>query len=168
MFIVGDHQHLIPTNFQKGYYVLKRTCGCVEPHYTTFNEKIRRIFGFEDTIHRQTGTFITLKSERTKNVNTRPACLERANPDQLYIYTDIYEPYTVGNTQAALLRIVSLENSRYKFSTNLVRNFAPIHYIPLLQHTFHNIVIDIRDQHGQRIPFEYGTLTVTLHFKRIR
>ena len=137
-------------------------------HYTTFNEKIRRIFGFEGIIHRQTGTFITSKTERAKNLRTRPACLERAIADQLYVYTDICEPYTVDNTQAALLRIVSLENSRYKFGTNLVRNFAPIHYISLLQHTFHNIVIDIRDQHGQRIPFECETLTVTLHFKRNR
>ena len=166
--VVGDHQQLVPTEFQKGYYTLKRTCACAEPHYTTFNEKIRRIFGFEDAVHRRTGTLITFKTEIRRNVGTRPACLARAIPDQLYVYTDICEPYTVGDTQTALLRIVSMEYSRYKFGSNLARHFAPIHYVPLLQHTFQNIVIDIRDQHGQPIPFEYGTLTATLHFKRNR
>ena len=99
----------------------------------------------------------------------RPATLSRAIPDQMYVYTDICEPYTAGDTQA-LLRIVSLVDSNYRFGTNSVHRFAPIQYLPLLYHNFHKIVIDIahRDQHARSIPFEYGTLTVTLHFKRSR
>ena len=86
----------------------------------------------------------------------------------MYVYTDICEPYTVGDTQAALLRIVSIDISSFKYGCSTVQRFAPIHYIPLLYHNFASIVIDVRDQHGERIPFEYGTLTVTLHFKRKR
>lgn len=54
---IDQHQRLEPTEFQKGYYALRRKCSCKQPHYTTFNEKIRRIFGFEDPVHRVTGTF---------------------------------------------------------------------------------------------------------------
>jgi len=36
-----------------------------------------------------------------------------------------------------------------------------------LQKTNFRIKIDIRDQLGKRIPFESGTLTVTLHFRRL-
>lgn len=165
---VSDHQILKPTEFQKGFYTLVRKCSCDWVHRTFFNEKIRRVFGFEDDVHRQTGTFATSNSNIVAAVGSRPASLSRAIPDQLYVYSDICEPYTVGDTQAALLRIVSLDTSKYKFGSNTVRHFAPIHYIPLLQRSFQSVVIDIRDKHGQRVPFEYGTLTVTLHFKRNR
>ncbi|CAB0043051.1 unnamed protein product [Trichogramma brassicae] len=38
-------------------------------------------------------------------------------------------------------------------------------YIPLLYNSFQTIEIDIRDEHGQPIPFDGGTLTIILHFK---
>lgn len=165
---VRHHQLLVPAEFQKGFYMLKRTCECEQPHYTKFNEKIRRIFGFEDAVRRQTETFVTSAAGLTSNVANRPASLARAIPDMLYVYTDICEPYHVGDTQATLLRIVAFENTKYKFGANVVKQFAPLHYIPLLHHNFQNITIDIRDQHGRNILFSYGTLTVSLHFKRVR
>ncbi len=96
----------------------------------------------------------------------KPAVLSRAIPDQLYVYTDICESYAVGDVHASLLRIVSLDVSKYIFGSNIVRHFGPAHYIPLVKHQFQTIIIDIRDQFGQPIPFEYGTLTATLHFTR--
>ena len=164
---VQDHQRVEPMENKKGYYCLRRTCDCKEPHYTTFNQKLCRIFGFEDLIRRQTGAFATSTRLAFLEGN-RPACLVRAIPDQLYVYTDICETYPVGDTRAALLRIVSFDSAKHTFGTTLVKQFAPIHYIPVLHQNFQSIVIDIRDQHGTRIPFEYGTLTVTLHFKRNR
>lgn len=167
--VFRDHLRLEQAPFQKGYYMLQRKCGCVESHCLTFNEKLRRIFGFEDTaIRLKNGTFVTSSLGSVVALGNRPAALSRAIPDQLYVYTDICEPHTVGDTQAALLRIAAIDTSKYKFGTNVVRQFAPAHYIPLLHHSFRSIVIDIRDQHGDRIPFEYGTLTVTLHFRRNR
>ena len=143
--VAQDHQRLEPSETKKGYYCLRRTCDCKEPHYTTFNEKLRRIFGFEDFVRRQTGTFVTSRRLASVEAN-RPACLVRAIPDQLYVYTDICETYHVGDTRAALLRIVSFDNAKHKFGITLVRQFAPIHYIPVLHQNFQSIVIDIRDQ----------------------
>ena len=115
--------------------------------------------------------FMTLNGDdnnegRGDIVAARSASLSRAIPDQLYVYTDICEPYTVGNTQAALLRIVSMDTSKFRYGCNAVQRFAPAHYIPLLYLNFNNVIIDIRDQHGQRIQFKYGSFTVTLYFRR--
>lgn len=155
---LSKHLQFEAAGFHKGYYELKRVCSCEQKHSLTFDDKIVRVFGFEDA-ERKTADLLA-------GVGNRPACLARAIPNQLYVYTDICEPRLVGDTQAPLLRIVTQDNTKYKFGTNIVKHFAPIHYVPLLHHSFRNIVIDIRDQHGRAIPFEYGTLTVALHFKR--
>lgn len=96
-----------------------------------------------------------------------PACIGRALPEQLFVYTDLCVPYTVGDTQASLLRIVNLNTTHYTYGSTLVKYFSPANYIPLLNNCFRTIEIDIRDHLGKPITFEYGTLTVTLHFKRI-
>lgn len=166
--IVSDHQKLQPAEGKKGFYALHRTCECVDTHITGYSQKILRVFGFESEYARNIGSLVT--EEKTERIVTgnRPASLARAIVDQLYVYTDICTPYTVGDTQAALLRIVSLDNSKYAFGSNVTKSFAPRHYVPLLHHSFQNIVIDIRDSQGHSIPFEYGTLTATLHFQRLR
>ena len=160
------HLMIVPMNTRRGYYTIKRRCDCKEDHVLEFNEKICRILGFEDPVRK--GVFVSANGGPRDIEGERPATLSRAIPDQMYVYTDICEPYTVGDSQSSLLRIVSLADSNYRFGANSVHRFAPIHYLPLLYHTFHKIVIDIRDQYARSIPFEYGTLTVTLHFKRNR
>ena len=119
-------------NTRKGYYAIKRKCEFKEDHVLEFNEKIYRICGFEDLARK--GVFVTANDGPRDIVADRPATLSRAIPDQMYVFTDICEPYTVGETQASLLRIVSLVDSNYRFGTNSVHRFAPIHYLPLLYH----------------------------------
>jgi len=164
---VKSHQIIMPVKSQKGFYALHRECHCQANHYTYFSEKIRRIFGFENKEVQTTRRLETREDERFV-IGNRPASLARAIPDQLYVYTDICAPYTVGDTQASLLRIVSLDTSTYRFGSNVTKSFAPRHYIPLLYHSFQNLVIDIRDSLGNPVSFEYGSLTVTLHFRRQR
>ncbi|XP_032457698.1 uncharacterized protein LOC116416708 [Nasonia vitripennis] len=164
------HLHIAPAKKKRGYYNLRKICECEEAHYYSFSEKVKRIFGFENEKSRLED-FITLKpqspeSRYTTITGNRPACLARAISDQFFVYSDICIPYTVGDIQASLLRIVVLDNSKYKPGVTMVKQFAPPNYIPLLNNTFQNVTIDIRDQHGNHIPFKYGTLTVTLHFKR--
>ena len=166
------HQMLETVKTRRGYYAIRRKCDCPQAHVTYLNEKIRRIFGFDDTREKQKIPFMTLNDNVNDDdagqrdiVAARLASLSQAIPDQLYVYTDICEPYTVGDTQAALLRIVSMDTFKFRYGCNAVQRFAPAHYISLLYHNFNNVVIDIRDQHGHHIPFEYGTLTVTLHFR---
>ena len=158
-----NHHMLEPVKERDGYYALRRKCDCTQPHASHFNEKIGCFFGFDDD-ELDEEKFKKYEGFRREIVAARPASLSRAIPDQLYVYTDIYETYSLGDTHAALLRIVSL--SKTKFGCNAVQRFDPAHYIPLLYHNFNNIIIDIRDQHCRHIPFEYGTSTVMLHFRR--
>ena len=160
------HQMLEPLKNRKGSYIIRRMCNCPQIYIMDFNEKNRRVFGFDEAV--QKGSFTTFNEGFRNIAASSPASLSRALPDQMYFNTYIWEPYTVGDTQASLLRIVYIDNSSFKYGCSTVQRFAPIQYIPLLYHNFRSIVIDIRDQHGERIPFQYGTLTVTLHFKRKR
>ena len=81
----------------------------------------------------------------------------------LYVYTDIVESRIVGDTLATLLRALSISG---RHGDILSDRFTNIHYVPLLCSTFHSIEVDIRDDMGRRVPFEYGRVTVTLHFRR--
>lgn len=130
------------------------------------SEKLKRILGFEGGRNEITPGNIEFIRGLVSTAS-RPACIHRALPDQLFVYTDICEPYIVGDVQASLLRIVNMDYTRYTYGTTQVKYFSPPNYIPLLNNNISTINIDVRDQLGKTIPFEYGTLTVTLHFKRI-
>lgn len=131
------------------------------------SDAVKRILGFAD------GFSLVPVPEEEKNVyrnvmvvGNHPASLARAIPDQLFVYSNLCEPSIVGDTHASLLRIVNINAKKFNFGSTIVKTFAPIHYVPLLNNRFQTIDIDIRDQFGKPIPFEFGTLTVALHFKR--
>ena len=92
-----------------------------------------------------------------------PASWNNGLPSTLYVYTDICEPYITEDSQSPLLRKFSLNKNNYGSYSS--KEFIWLNYIPLQRTEFQTIEINIRDQHGRFIPFEYGTLTVTLHFK---
>jgi len=151
---------------KSGYFALLKNCDCKLIHQTIFSEKLKKVLGFKSEVIGKTFSFNVHKSGKSVTaLGSQPSCLSRAIPNQLYVYTDICEPYTVGDSQSALLRIVPINNSRVRlryYSGSICTDY----YIPVLTHNFQTIVIDIRDEHGDPISFEYGTLTVTLHFKR--
>ena len=100
-------------------------------------------------------------------VGDRPAHLWNGLPSMLMIYSDICEPYVTGDLQIRLLPAVSLNIDDYTYGSTRIKNFSPPMYMPQLFNSFQTIEIDIRDQSGCVIPFDYNTLTVTLHFKRL-
>ena len=83
--------------------------------------------------------------------------------DTLYIYMDIVESPIVGDTLAPLLRALPISG---RHGDRVSDRFTNVHYIPLLRSNFSSIEVDIRDDMGQHVPFEYGRVTVTLHFRR--
>ena len=88
----------------------------------------------------------------------------------MMVYANILEPYVTGDVQTRLLPAVSLDIRKYKYGYTKVKGFLPAMYLSLLFNAFQSIEIDIdrdRDQLGQALPFTHGTLTVTLHFKRV-
>ena len=100
-------------------------------------------------------------------VNVRPAHLSNGLPSMLMIYSDICEPYVTGDVQSRLLRAVLLNIDDYTYGSTRIKSLSPPMYIPLLYNSFQTIEIDIKDQSGCTISFDYGTLTVTLDFKKL-
>jgi hypothetical protein len=85
-------------------------------------------------------------------------------PHQIFVYTDIIEPQFVGDTKAPLLRIVAMTDSNHGKVQSVA--FENVHYFPLCKLSFDTIEILLKDHAGRNLPFAFGTLTVTLHFKR--
>lgn len=99
---------------------------------------------------------------------TYPYNLKLGLPSQLFIYCDIIEPQIVGDVMAPLLRIVPLDPAVYVYGANKMHIFSPPHYLPLMRREFDVIEIDIRTSTGQKVPFQFGTTCIKVHFKRIK
>ena len=83
----------------------------------------------------------------------------------LYVYCDLVESRIVGDKLVPLLRVVPVQGSDGDMVTRIYEN---VHYVPLQRKSFDTLEIDIKDSTGEKVPFERGTLNVTLHFRRHR
>lgn len=96
-----------------------------------------------------------------------PANLHLGLPSQLFVYCDIIEPQMVGDVMTPLLRIIPLDPAKYIYGANKMHVFAPPHYLPVMRREFDTLEVDIRSSTGQKIPFQFGTVCVKLHFKKL-
>ena len=85
-------------------------------------------------------------------------------PQQFFIYCDIVQHQMIGDTKAPLLRIATISDPVYGRSQSIL--FNPIHYLSLAKYHFNTIEIVLRDHAGRKVPFQFGTVTVKLHFYR--
>lgn len=127
------------------------------------SKTLTKILGLPNTID---GRYILIFNNNRTITGILPASLNRAIPNSLYIYTDICEPCIVGDVETPLLRVVPVDIKKYNYARTKSFNPPQPRYIPLIRNSFQTIEIDIRDNLSDRIPFESGTLIVTLHFKR--
>ena len=67
----------------------------------------------------------------------------------------------MGDTQANLLRIVPVKEGRI-----VSEEFSIPLYFRLSRSNFNTVSILIRDDNGNKVPFEDATVQVTLHFDR--
>ncbi len=87
----------------------------------------------------------------------------RAGQRLMYVYCDIASFVSVGNTKSPLLRICNVSGSY----GDVVRvTFDRPFYILVSRCEFDTILIDIRDELGQPMPFAFGKSVATLHFRR--
>lgn len=89
-------------------------------------------------------------------------------PSQLFVYCDIIDPQMVGDVMTSLLRIIPLDPIKYIYGAHRMHTFSPAHYLPIMRREFDTVEIDIRTSTGGKIPFQFGTSCVKLHFKRIK
>ena len=83
----------------------------------------------------------------------------------MYVYCDLVQARIIGDKMTQLLRVIPVEGNDGDMVTRIYEN---VHYVPLQSKTFETVEIDIRDSLGQKVPFERGTLNVTLHFRKKR
>jgi hypothetical protein len=115
---------------------------------------------------------------RVREISTRNPAPEAISRELLYltditagyhsllVYCNVIEPNLVGNTHAQLLRIIPVRES--KFGDQCVLTYDKPHYFPLITREFQNIEIHIKDDTNETVPFKFGRVIVTLHFKKWR
>ena len=78
--------------------------------------------------------------------------------NSLYVYCD-----AVGDIKAPLLRVVDPTGN---FGDLIHRLYMTPQYVPVSMKEFNTVEIDIRDDSGRPVPFEFGKVVATLHFRR--
>jgi len=119
----------------------------------TFSEKLSAILGMEELVVYEP----FYNGERPHDID--------GGLHALYVYCDVLECVSVGDTMAPLLRIVEVKGPSGEM-THI--QYDQPRYIPLQKKAFDSIEIDIRDDTGKPIPFDSGKLIVTLHFRRAK
>ena len=103
------------------------------------------------------------KSYFTRDSRVTDSVVDMNPLDSLYVYCDVVEPRVVGDSLTPLLRIVPVEGEHGEIVTRIYNN---VHYVRVQRKTFQTLEVNIRDRTGKKVPFERGTLNVTLHFRR--
>lgn len=80
----------------------------------------------------------------------------------MYVYCDLVEPQIVGDVQAPLLKIVTVEG---KDGEIVNAHFPRPIYLPVIRQHFQTIQVDIRLHTGDLVPFERGKVFLVLHFR---
>ena len=82
-----------------------------------------------------------------------------------HVYTpDLIEPMMIGDVTAPVLRIVTI---RGKPDEVVEEQFLAIQYHKLLVKEISELFVEIRTNSGSLMPFQYGTCTLTLHFRKL-
>ena len=83
----------------------------------------------------------------------------------LYVYCDIIQPQFVGDALVPLLRIVPVEG---KDGQRISKSFFRPQYVPVSRKQFESIEVNIKRDTGETVPFEFGRVLLTLHFRQSR
>lgn len=88
-------------------------------------------------------------------------------PDIMLIYCDIIEPQIFGDSCSKLLRtLITSDGSANYFSKPCSIEINQLQYLQLQTKQFDTVRIDLRDISGKLMPFQFGTSSVKLHFKK--
>ena len=126
-----------------------------------FSPNLRQILGLTDKKHE----IMHNRRKRPKNIEAERTSDVECGRHALYVYCDLLECVPVGDTAAPLLRIVDIDGQH---STMVHRCYERPRYVPLQKKHFGSLEIHIRDSFGEKIPFESGTVVVTLHFRKTK
>ncbi len=125
------------------------------------SDSLIRVMGFG----RKQVPFVRQSGDDLQNIfGKRPADINSAL-QHIFVYTDVAENIPVGDTSAPLLRIINTDG---KHGQQIHSYFDRPRYLPLQKKNFDSITIDIRDDTGRSVPFEFGRAIVILHFRQAK
>ena len=80
----------------------------------------------------------------------------------LYVYCDAAEAIPVGDIKAPILRVVDAAGN---FGDLIHRLYTTPQCVPVSRKEFNTVEVDIRDDTGRPVPFEFGKVVATLHLR---
>ena len=83
----------------------------------------------------------------------------------MMVYSNVGDYMTVGDTRCQLLQSVEIP-SKAKIGDQLVKRYDNPDYIPLHSLFIPSVEIELKDDTGRPLEFEFGRVTVRLHFKK--
>jgi len=120
------------------------------------SKKLQYILGFEGNYAKRETSFI----RDNKAIARYPPDMT-AGMTSLLVYCNIVAPQINGNRFDPILRVVTVKGS---FGSQVNHEFNNLHYVPILQRSFNRIQINIKDDEGNLVPFQFGKVLLKLHF----
>ena len=122
-----------------------------------FTDGLNDVFGFKKSIYEgkevgEEGILSDMEVDLNRGITT------------LFIYCDLCQQISVGNTMSQLLRPVAI-NTQKDGELVQMHYFNPM-YLPLNKSFIDTIEVKICDAIGEHIAFVEGVTTIVLHFKR--
>ena len=81
-----------------------------------------------------------------------------------FVYCNIVQPQFVGNSLKQLLRAVPVSTAT--LGTTIHKEFITPHYIGVLSNEFDTLEVEVRNDFGKLIDFQFGKIIAKLHFRR--
>lgn len=82
----------------------------------------------------------------------------------IFVYSDLATPVALGHARAPLLRVIDTKMGNEPTQRRIT--FSKIHYVPLSMRNFDRVLVYLRLNSGEKVPFMGGTCIVTLHIRR--
>lgn len=131
-------------------------------HITTFgfSRQLQYMLGFDEDPNSENPRYFT----EPESVAKYP-CDLMSGFYALFVYCDLVENQIIGNVRAPLLRIVPTDGS---FGDFVTVTFPTPHYVNILKKQFSTVEINIKDDKGDYVPFDFGKCILKLHFRKKR
>jgi len=140
---------------EDGFVIMKGKTGFYES--LNFTEQIKAVLGITET--------------QTVSINEEDAIkglflyLFDYGQTRMFIYSNIVTSQHVGNEMAPIVRITNYTGKDGKLIT---QQFTNLQYVPVRSTHIEYIHMYIKSESGENLPFDVGTYSSTLHFRRKR
>jgi len=160
--LAAIHSAMPKDVFNKPYIKFTPKAGHIEMTFTELLETVLSI-RFSESLAEILGADADVAYDHNHAGTSRRFSLVNGDINSVYIYCDILEHVTVGDTKAPLVRIVDKDRKK---RGNVHQTFNPVLYVPLQKKNFDTVEVNFMTDSGRPVPFRYGKSFVLLEFRR--